>query len=225
MVAQMTFSLSKVPLFAGISPDVLAPLFATCRHVRLEKREFLFREGDKGKEMFIIESGQLRIWKQNPDGYELELALLGPNEVVGELEVIDGKPRSAHAQATEYTELIALTRESLFNHIGMYPGMASHMLVILSERLRRNNQLQMELHRTHKPTARVAQLLLLSCDEKGHLLKPKLNLPEMAYVLGMETTALERILSEFEIQGAIRMTSTDQLVITNFAALQQAIVR
>ena len=200
MVAPGSISLADVPLFAGLTPEMLAPLQATCRPVSLERHEILFRQGDRGKDMYIIVSGKLDIWTENEDEHRLHLATLGPTEVVGELEIIDGKPRSANARALEPTQLIALARDAFFAHLGQYPGMAVHLMTILSERLRQNNLMQMQLHREHRPHARVAQLLLLLAGDGQEIsIQPQ----KAAYILGMETAALERILNELAADGAI----------------------
>jgi CRP-like cAMP-binding protein len=200
MVATNSISLADVPLFAGLTPEMLAPLQATCRQVSLERHETLFRQGNRGKEMYIIASGLLDIWTENEDGHKLHLATLGPMEVVGELEIIDGQPRSANAIALEPTQLIALARDAFFDHIGLYPGMAVHMMTILSDRLRQNNLMQMQLHREHRPSARVAQLILMLAGESRQItLQPQ----KTAYILGMEVVALERLLAELETDGAI----------------------
>ena len=179
---------------------MLAPLQATCRQVSLERHDFLFRQGDRGNEMYVIVAGQLDIWTESEDEHKLHLATLGPTEVVGELEIIDGKPRSANARALEPTQLIALARDAFFDHIGQYPGMAVHLMTILSDRLRQNNLLQMQLHRTHRPTTRVAQLLLMLAGDSQQI---DLQSQQAACILGMEVVALERILSELQVDGAI----------------------
>jgi CRP-like cAMP-binding protein len=200
MVAPDSISLADVPLFAGLTPEMLAPLQATCRQVSLERHEILFRQGDRGKEMYVIVAGLLDIWTESDDEHKLHLATLGPTEVVGELEIIDGKPRSANARALEPTSLIALARDAFFNHLGQYPGMAVHMMTILSERLRQNNAIQMQLHRKYQPTTRVAQLLMLLAGDSPHV---TLQTQQTAYILGMEPEALDRILQELAADGAI----------------------
>lgn len=211
MLARSTISLTDVPLFQGISPETLAPLWMTCRHVQLERHQVLFHEGDKGNEMYIIEDGEIRIWKENEDGHKLELATLGATEVVGELEIIDGKPRSANAQAVAQTRLVALQRDDFFDHLGMYPGMAVHMMVILSERLRRNNELQLQLHRQYQPTLRVAQLLYLLANAENQVAMSSEARAHMAFVLSMETESLERILQQWQQQQLIEFVDQSTL--------------
>ena len=221
MVAQATISLADVPLFEGLTPDTLAPLQATCRQVTLESNDILFRQGDRGNEMYIIVAGLLDIWTENDAAHKLHLATLGPPEVVGELEIIDGKPRSASAKALQPTRLIALARDAFFDHIGNYPGMAVHMMTILSERLRQNNAMQMELHRTHRPDARIAELLLLLAQERGQMTQP---IPKLARILGMEESALTRLLNEFEANGAISRKA-DRLTIIDPKSLNAMLAR
>jgi CRP-like cAMP-binding protein len=220
-MAVKTFHLGDVPLFAGLSPDTLAPLVASCREVTVEKNDFLFRQGDRGKDMYIIQEGQLRIWKEGETGIEATLALLGLNEVVGELEIIDGRPRSAHAQATEFTRLVALPRDAFFNHLGQYPGMAVHMMTILSERLRRANEIHIQMHQEYNLTPRLSRLILMTAfDKSGALIKPRLRLEEIAYVLGVDVDTVKDTLAVWSERGLLQVDEDKWLIISDARALK-----
>ncbi|MBI2388953.1 MAG: Crp/Fnr family transcriptional regulator [Deltaproteobacteria bacterium] len=60
----------------------------------------LFREGERGEEMFVIQSGQVRIVKRVANGDKV-LATLGPGEFLGEMAILNSKPRTATAQVTD----------------------------------------------------------------------------------------------------------------------------
>lgn len=78
-------------------------------HIRLSKGEVLFQQGDLGDQAYLIEQGKLRITAIRK-GVELTLNEIGLGEMVGELALIDGGPRTATVVALEDTELKAITK-------------------------------------------------------------------------------------------------------------------
>src|SRR5258708_20446196 len=72
--------------------------------------EKIFAEGEVGAEMFIIQTGKVRISKKSKDG-EKTLVILEEGDFFGEMAVIDKGPRSATATATEETKCIVLNEE------------------------------------------------------------------------------------------------------------------
>src|SRR5271170_6015420 len=102
--------------------------------------DVIFREGDMGNEMFIIQSGKVKITKQLKDGVEKTLVILGPGDFFGEMAVIDKDVRSANAIAIEPSRLIALDEELFEAHIQTNPKIVKKILKILSSRLRDANQ-------------------------------------------------------------------------------------
>ena len=205
--------LNQIPFFAGLSPQMLAPLQAACRTVKLEPEQILFHRGDRGREMYVVESGLVRVWIEAPDGRQLHLANLGPNEVLGELDMIDGKSRSASAQALERTRLIALPREALFDQLGNYPGMAIHLMAVLSQRLRRNNEIQFMMQGVRPPPARLAGMLILWANNNPSSYIDNFNLRETAYVLGVETGEIENILAGWVAGEIIEYVDNTTLII------------
>ncbi|MFP4323673.1 MAG: Crp/Fnr family transcriptional regulator [Anaerolineales bacterium] len=217
MVTQHSISFTDVPLFEGVSADTLAPLQAASRTVHLEKGDYLFKQGDKGRNMYVIASGELRIWKEN--GHVVELARLGPKNVVGEMELIDGKQREAHVQALQPTELLAISREDFFHHLGNYPGMATHMMVLLSQRVRDNNARQMAFHERYALPPRLAALLLLSGGNNHEISEFSAKRAHMALSLATELEYLDKLLEDWQTQGVLARQD-DVLRILDPAALE-----
>lgn len=73
--------------------------------------DLIFREGDYGKEMYVIKSGRVKIFRSG-QGREVQLAVLDPGEFFGEIAVLDNRRRSANAVASMNTELIAIDRDT-----------------------------------------------------------------------------------------------------------------
>ncbi|MDP7038435.1 MAG: cyclic nucleotide-binding domain-containing protein, partial [Myxococcota bacterium] len=89
------------PLFEGFSEELFADLDRRLVGARsFEPDEFLLRQGDESREVFIIESGRVEILVQEEDTEKMHaLATLGPGDCVGEVALLDSEPRSASARA------------------------------------------------------------------------------------------------------------------------------
>ena len=95
--------------------------------------ETIFRQGDRGAEMYVVHSGKVRIFRTQ-DGHDTDLATLGPDDFFGEMALFDDRSRSASAVAVGATELRVITKES-FDAMQCDP-IARQLLATLAQRLR-----------------------------------------------------------------------------------------
>jgi len=116
------------------------------------KNEVIFQEGARGREMFVIYSGEVRISKKEPDGSEITLSTLKPGEFFGEMTLIDQSPRSATATAlTDDTRLIVLDRARFMYLLRYEPEFALIVMETLCERIREKNEQYAHLLEKVKP--------------------------------------------------------------------------
>ncbi len=87
--------LEEVDILADLDPEELKRIAASLRRHDLEEGEALFREGDPGGELFVVESGCVGIRVRLEDGQELEIATMSRGEFFGEMSVFEKEPRSA----------------------------------------------------------------------------------------------------------------------------------
>jgi NTE family protein len=98
---------SHAPLFRGVDGASLARLASDARAVTLHGGDYLFRSGDAADRLFVVRSGRLRVLVEAEEGPRI-VRELGPGDVLGELALLTGSPRSASAQAVRDSELLAL---------------------------------------------------------------------------------------------------------------------
>lgn len=103
---------------------------------RFEKGRLLFREGDRGEDMYIVQSGKVAIKKQLQDGAETTLAVLEKGDFFGEMAILERRPRSASAEVVESGDLIVISGEMFGEMIKANPEIAVRMLRKQSIRLR-----------------------------------------------------------------------------------------
>jgi CRP-like cAMP-binding protein len=130
-VAQITEHLLRIPLFAGCSTRDLDRLARATDEVTLSMGTALTRQGDIGREAFVLLSGTAEVQR---DG--ATVAELGPGAVIGELALLDGGPRTATVVATTDVGVIVLNRPAFNAMLDEIPTLAHQLLVTLAHRLR-----------------------------------------------------------------------------------------
>jgi CRP/FNR family transcriptional regulator, cyclic AMP receptor protein len=127
---QRVDQLSKVPLFANCSKRELARLLARVRTESVEAGHTLFVEGAPSTNLYVILAGRAIVRKKGR-----RIATLGPGDVVGELSVILGGPRTATVEAETPIEWLVLNRASLRQAIDEVPGLGWNVLQSVAARL------------------------------------------------------------------------------------------
>ena len=136
-------TLRQVPLFESLDDDAAKQLCELLETLDCEVQKVLFRAGDAGDAMYVIERGKVRICVQATDGHELTLAELGRGDFFGEMALLaDGQRRSANAVVAEEARLAVLSREHFLSFVMRgNPKVALEMLSALANRLRRTDEL------------------------------------------------------------------------------------
>jgi CRP-like cAMP-binding protein len=96
--------------------------------------DVLFMEGDTGEEMYVIQSGSVQVSKRIGDE-ERPLATLGRGEFLGEMAILNGKPRSASAVVLEDTRCLVIDGRTLETMISKSPEIALRLVKKLAKRL------------------------------------------------------------------------------------------
>ncbi len=132
--------------------------------VSFKKGQLVFTEGELGSEMFIIQAGKIRIFK-NIDGFDQTLTVLEKGDFFGEMSILEGMPRSASAEAEEDCDLIKINSANFVAMIKSNIEIAIRIMRKLSLRLREANvQIEKLMH---------ASTEMLSLTEAG--VKPRLK--------------------------------------------------
>jgi uncharacterized membrane protein len=134
-------ALRSVPLFASLDDDAARELRSLLSDKTVPQNTRLFRQGEKGDAMYLIESGRVRISILAEDEEELTLAELAQGDFFGEMSIIDGRQRSADARVIEDAQLAILSREAFLTFVRSNPDVALKMLSALTDRLRRTDEL------------------------------------------------------------------------------------
>ncbi|HEX5502355.1 MAG TPA: cyclic nucleotide-binding and patatin-like phospholipase domain-containing protein, partial [Thermomicrobiales bacterium] len=129
-----TSALARTPLFAGLDAAALAEIERRLRPRRFAAREALCREGDPGDSLFVIQGGVARVLVGGA-----AVARLRRGDVVGEMALVTGEPRSATVVAATPVDALELGREAFAALLARHPAVLANLTAILSRRLARAN--------------------------------------------------------------------------------------
>lgn len=131
-------TLKNIPLFKHLPDQWFSDLASKGVIVDIEANQVACREGDIADGMYVILEGRVRIFKDDRDGNEVDLATMEAGEFFGEVALIDNKPRSATVLCLAPCRLFRLGQAaflSLMIESGSHE-MLAHMLSSLTEKIR-----------------------------------------------------------------------------------------
>lgn len=141
-ITELKNILEKSSLFRGINIDAIEHLLSDCQVLHLQTEEILLSQNQCNDKVFIILSGSFRIDLIKPN--EFAVATIGEGECLGEMSVIDGGTTSANAIAIANSSILQIPQDILWSIINASNGVARNLLLILSKRMRSDNDLLVE---------------------------------------------------------------------------------
>ena len=162
-------ALRHISFFEGLDENDLDAVVAASQERRGGAGELVFSEGDEADGLYVVASGTVRIFRVDESGTEVELETLGPDELFGELALLEGGTRSASVRAVEPARLVVVDRAAFLALVERRPAVALRFVAGLSrlvrertqrvlrdEAIRREIELQAEVDRHRTMTQLVA---------------------------------------------------------------------
>lgn len=200
--------LKRVQIFSGLSEQEFAFL-----RPRLGKRKFhageaIFSEGDACAGLYVVQAGNVRIFKSSAGGREQVLTIEGPGNSIAELPVFDGGNYPASAEAVTDCVLFFLSRQDFHALCLQHPEVALKVLRIVGARLRRLVGIIEELSFTtvrHRLMALLVRLGKAEGARNGDSIAVTLpmNNSELAAQIGTVRELVSRNLSRLQAEGLI----------------------
>ncbi len=202
-----------VPLLARLPEEDVRALASHGRVRTYMAGAVIFQEGDPGDSLYIVVQGSVRIVLVSAKGEEATVAVLGPGECVGDLALLDGKPRSASAIAAEETRALVVMREAFTSWLSQRPAAAFALLETLSLRVRRTDEALTDfafLDLAHRLAKRLLDVANTQRDvrETGGLqpgTRIRTTQAELGSMLGVSRESVNKQLNMFAREGWIRL--------------------
>ncbi|HSP15355.1 MAG TPA: Crp/Fnr family transcriptional regulator [Thermoanaerobaculia bacterium] len=213
--------LSKVALFGDLSEEELRALaHRTVKH-HAKGGDIIFNEGDPCEGFYVVESGEVKIFKTAASGREQVLTVDRAGNSIAEIPVFDGGPYPASALATIDTTLLFVSKRDFRTLILEHPEIGLKVLKNVGSRLRRLVALIEELSFT-TVRARLVMLLSRLASDGTHTARgTEFTLPpnqEIASQIGTVRELVSRNLSRLQAEGLIRLDGK-QVIVPDVTAL------
>ncbi len=220
-------ALLSSPFFRPMRAAELDEIIAHASDRRVTRGTRLFEKGDEGSSMMAVLAGRIRVGSLSPDGREITHNVIGPGEIVGEIALLDGKPRTAHAIAVEDTTLMVVERRHFLPLLMRHEGMVERLLVVLCDRLRRTTLAVEEIALFDVP-ARLARVICTLAQDAGRALPDgagvridvKLSQRDLATLVASTRESVNKQLKVWRDSGAVSLQA-GYLVLHDAAALRR----
>jgi len=196
------------------------PLFARFGR-EYQPGDVLFHEGESGDVMFVIQSGSVRIAKAI-GGDDKVLAVLGPGEFLGEMAILNGKPRTATATVVETTRCLVIDAKTLESMVARNAEIALRLIKKLAKRLDSADTLvEILMHRD--PKARVMLALARHADAFGEPtldgIRVRTAAEDIAREVGVDVSVALEVMARLK---RLRLVSEDEtsIIVADVGRLQ-----
>ena len=217
--------LRRTELFGSLADDELQRLAETARTRTFRRGQYLWYQGDPGDTLLVVCDGRLKVvFGFESTGDEAVLHSVGSCEVLGELALLDGAPRSASVVALEQTTALILSRATVLDAMARHPAVLEAMLRTVGRLVRRLTEQNGDLVFLDLG-GRLAKLLLRLAEGRtpgkdGSVLDTHLSQSELAAMIGATRPAVNRVLHLFAARGLIRVEG-QVIVLQDLPGLQR----
>jgi CRP/FNR family transcriptional regulator, cyclic AMP receptor protein len=218
--------LATVPLFDGAPERAVEVAASVVRPRRFDEGSVLFREGDAGDALYLLEGGLVKLSKVDLGGHEKTLALLQPPEFFGEMALLGHATRSATALALSQVSALLLYRDDFQRLLAAYPAVSLNLTTTLANRLRgMDDEAQVPSYKD--APGRVAYVLLrlyrsgvVELDGTNALVR--LTHQDLANLAGTSRETVTRALKALEQEGVI-VTRPREVTIVDPEGLEEVL--
>ena len=218
-------ALGEFEIFSALSQQSLSALSTMAGRKSWAAGTTIFLRGDQGDYLLALTAGRVRLSLASPTGRELVLRHVGPGEIIGELALIDGEPRSADAVAVEQTTAIVVPRARFQAAADTDPALAMSVARYLASLLRNTNY-QMESIALYDLRLRLIRFILLTINQVygdspglAPVLRLGLNQTDLSSVLGASRPKVNMALQALIAEGALARDG--EKLVCDLALLQE----
>lgn len=182
----------------------------------------LFKDGDVGTQMFVIQSGKVKISKKVGD-VEKTLAILPAGEFFGEMAILNNEPRTASAEVVEDSQLLVIDPKTFEAMIKGNTEIAVRMIKKLSQRLKQADEQIENLMIKDNNTKIISTLAKIAENEGTQVeggIKINLSLKDLAMKTGLDQEKVTEIINKI-IKARLLTIIQDGIVITDVVKLRK----
>ncbi|MFC2164401.1 Crp/Fnr family transcriptional regulator [Acidobacteriota bacterium] len=169
----------------------------------LRKDEFLFNAEDEAKGFYYLLSGEVRVFRMDEQGREVEVVRIGPGDFLGEAIVFVTTKFPSYAQAVQDSQLLFFAKDKFFHKLESEPSIAKFFLTLLAKKCVVLNK-RIEALELQTVRERLIRYLVTSAKgSKQCLIELPMKKGELAKLLGTISETLSRNLKQLQTEGLI----------------------
>jgi CRP/FNR family cyclic AMP-dependent transcriptional regulator len=190
--------LRRAEFFRGLGPDHLDRIRHLVQEASFERQKALYFEGQPAEYLWVIRSGEVRLYKSSASGRVTTLEVLTAGEMFGAVSSLDQDRYTASAEGVSAGSAWRLPRQTVLRLVAEQPALAVEILVVTSRRLREAHE-RLRSFATDPAPARLARALLRVSREG----QARVTRRALAEASGTTVETAIRVLRRFEREGWI----------------------
>jgi CRP/FNR family transcriptional regulator, cyclic AMP receptor protein len=164
--------LARIPVFRDLPAPALASIARLARVRTYPPHAIVVQQDDPSDGVYLINAGRLSVSVAAPDGRVTTIGQMGPGEIIGEISLLDGGPRSATVTALTESQLVAVERAPFLELVQSQPSICLALVAVLAQRLRALTRWADDTVGLPVP-ARLAKRLIALVAESGQQTGPR----------------------------------------------------
>lgn len=213
------YCMAKIPLLRALPKELHRSLAEHSVRTVRAKGSALFQAGEKVDAVFTVRKGRIKLCKYDADGNEYIMDILHDGDSVWENLFLEDAVFPYTAVCLTKVEVCEIKKSEFIHLITESPGVAMHLISLLSYRLKEANEKALLLS-IRDPRMRLAGFLL---DRDIRCVGPeiKLKLDDIAASIGLRPETVSRSLSQFEKERLIQRLGQGKIIVTDRAGLKK----
>lgn len=204
--------LPQYPLFAGLTEEELTALSTGITKRSFAKGAYIYHPGAPGLNMYLVESGLVRMFFASNQGDEFLMNLVAPTDCFGLPVLLDDQVRIVGAAAVRDTVLLSLSRDVVFDCMRRFPQFAVNLYLEMSNKMRILGG-YMHSVATLSVQGRLAGVFLHFSERQGNELDLPISQGDLANLIGSSRGHVNRALVKMQGQGLIRVEGHKILIL------------
>ena len=198
--------LRSISIFSSLSEDEALLISKGSFHSLFNRDQVIAFQGDWGETIFLLRSGFVKVRSFTEQGDEIIFCFLGPDELFGEMSLLDGPVRCADVVALTPVDIVKLPRSSLLHVMRNNTNFILELARVQCARLRDLNQ-RFALH-TSDATTRMLAAIAYLVNKLGYpecmgLRLPSIAQQELACLAGLSRETASRVISKLKARSVL----------------------
>lgn len=197
--------LKTVPLLSSFTDQQIATLASCVQHRSYPRGALILRAGEETDALYIILSGRVKVLIPDEEGREVILTLMGAQDFVGEMGLLDDLPSSATVETLEPCEMLRIPRMAFLSCLENNGEVAMQVLRNLVKRLRDADR-KIESLALIDVYGRVARLIIDMAEQvDGYWVVQRAPAKqEIARMIGASREMVSRVIKDLQEKNLIR---------------------